>query len=176
MPEEKSVAYKQLFKEASAARGDDSAIEARWQAVSHQTADAASAEMKEVGVAFKVDSWHSARMVAREVARMATKHVAYNALSIGFGTVTKQNLQEWHGAVEIIVAYRSPPLTDAPLAHEITERRMVYKEFDVYAGMVDWLKAEIVRRNAEEAKRRDPVFRHHKEFAETVVSAALGMP
>ena len=183
VPEDKSLQFKRLFREAEPAAGNDSALEARWRsstlpaAEQPKTEEQQDARMKDVttvAVAFKVDSWHSARMITRELPRMQTRHVMFHLLACGFGAVTKQELAEWGAHVKVVVAYRSPKLADPQVANNMTTRNIAYKEFDVYSDMVAWLKQDILQRQAEETARRDPTIRRHKEFSDTVVSAALG--
>ncbi|KEG10049.1 putative translation initiation factor IF-2 [Trypanosoma grayi] len=62
----------------------------------------------QVGVLFKVDSWHSARMLHREVTRLGTRKVAFHAIGMRFGELVVDDILFFSRAMKIVVCYRTP--------------------------------------------------------------------
>ncbi|RNF07567.1 putative translation initiation factor IF-2 [Trypanosoma conorhini] len=62
----------------------------------------------QVGVVFKVDTWHSARMLYRELNRLGTRKVAFQAVGVRFGALSVDDIMFFGRAMKIVVCYRTP--------------------------------------------------------------------
>ncbi|KAF5214694.1 hypothetical protein ECC02_004070 [Trypanosoma cruzi] len=62
----------------------------------------------QIGVLFKVDSWHSARMLHREINRLGTRKVAFHVVGMRFGELTADDIMFFGRAMKIAVCYRTP--------------------------------------------------------------------
>ncbi|RNF07236.1 putative translation initiation factor IF-2 [Trypanosoma rangeli] len=62
----------------------------------------------QIGVLFKVDSWHSARMLYRELTRLGTRKVAFQAVGMRFGELNVDDIMFFGRAMKIAICYRTP--------------------------------------------------------------------
>ncbi|ORC88761.1 translation initiation factor IF-2 [Trypanosoma theileri] len=62
----------------------------------------------QIGVLFKVDSWHSARMLYREIARLGTRKIAFHVIGMRFGELVVDDILFFGRAMKIVVCYRTP--------------------------------------------------------------------
>ncbi|KAH9597212.1 Transcription factor [Trypanosoma melophagium] len=62
----------------------------------------------QIGVLFKVDSWHSARILYRETARLGTRKVAFHVIGMRFGELLVDDILFFGRAMKIVVCYRTP--------------------------------------------------------------------
>lgn len=61
-----------------------------------------------VGVLLKVDSWHTARMLSRELLRWGTKFVMFQVVGIRFGPLDEEDILFFGQAAKIILCFRTP--------------------------------------------------------------------
>lgn len=61
-----------------------------------------------VGVLLKVDSWHTARMLSRELLRWGTNLVMFQVVGIRFGPLDEEDILFFGQAAKIILCFRTP--------------------------------------------------------------------
>lgn len=61
-----------------------------------------------VGVLLKVDSWHSARMLSRELLRWGTNLIVFQVVGIRFGPLCEEDILFFGQAAKIILCFRTP--------------------------------------------------------------------
>lgn len=61
-----------------------------------------------IGVLLKVDSWHSARMLSREILRWGTRSVLLQVVGVRFGPLCVDDILFFGNAAKIILCYRTP--------------------------------------------------------------------
>lgn len=94
----------------------------------------------QVGVFLKVDSWHSGRMLDRELSRLGTSRVRLATVSVRFGPITPEDYLFVSGAVKVILCYRTPPAESVDLEKMMAVHNPKFLETNVFSEAVLFLK------------------------------------
>ncbi|EPY20494.1 translation initiation factor IF-2 [Strigomonas culicis] len=96
-------------------KADAGTIERLWSSLqpherieSQEAYDRFMADCIKVGVLLKVDSWHSARMLQREMLRLGTRRVAFQTMGVRFGGLQVEDITFFGQAIKVILCYRVP--------------------------------------------------------------------
>lgn len=94
----------------------------------------------QVGVLIKVDSWHTARMLQREVSRLGTRKVFFQVVGARFGPLQPDDFLYFGQTVKIIVCFRTPLAASADLDKYIEITDMWVLQTDHFADVVLFFK------------------------------------
>jgi small GTP-binding protein len=148
--DEHNVGYehKLLFNQPAGEASTDAHIEQQWltsqqpEAERAKTEEEAMEQMKAkvpVVVFAKVDSYHSARLLMREIPRLGTKDVAFFLVSVGYGTISEAEVVHVP-KLDIVVSFRGPKLTCGRAGYALDSKGVAYREFRVYSDLLDFFK------------------------------------
>lgn len=94
----------------------------------------------QVGVLLKVDSWHTARMLCREIPRLGTRRVAFQIVGVRFGPLHQNDILFFGQAVKVIVCYRTPIGVSNELDFHIESNDSWVLQTDHFADIVLFMK------------------------------------
>jgi small GTP-binding protein len=94
----------------------------------------------QVGVLIKVDTWHTARMLHREVSRLGTRKVYYQVVGARFGPLQVDDILFFGHSVKIIVCFRTPIAASADLDKYIEVNDLWVLQTDHFSDVVLFLK------------------------------------
>jgi hypothetical protein len=115
-------------------------------------------KMRKLIVMIKADSYHSARMLHRELERLSSKDVLVHVSGVSFGTVTPKEYKNCRP--EVLLFYRTPLVIPDEVAREMVATNVISAQFDVYSDLMEFMKARVLEVQATvdrdaKAKRRD---------------------
>ncbi|KPI83524.1 putative translation initiation factor IF-2 [Leptomonas seymouri] len=105
----------------------------------------------QVGVLIKVDSWHTARMLHREISRLGTRKVYFQVVGARFGPLQVDDILFFGHAVKVIVCFRTPMAASADLDKYIAINDTWVLQTDHFADVVLFLKWCAVALHKEKA-------------------------
>lgn len=126
---------------------EEEALDHSWRALQPKqpitSAEAFDRHMRQciqVGVLLKVDNYHTARMLTREIPRLGTGKVAFQVLGVRFGPLTKEDVTFFSQAVKVIVCFRNPYAPSSELDHciEINDQWVLHT--DHFADIIAFAK------------------------------------
>ncbi|KAL7701485.1 Translation initiation factor IF-2 [Lotmaria passim] len=94
----------------------------------------------QVGVLIKVDSWHTARMLLREIARLGTRKVYFQVVGTRFGPLQVDDILFFGHAVKIIVCFRTPIAASSDLDQYIAMNDTWVLQTDHFNDIVAFMK------------------------------------
>ncbi|SCU67729.1 translation initiation factor IF-2, putative [Trypanosoma equiperdum] len=94
----------------------------------------------QVGVVFKVDSWHSARMLHREASKLGTRRIVFQVVGMRFGELLVDDVLFFGRAMKIVVCYRTPIGASAELDQYIEANDTWVLQTDDVSDIVSFLK------------------------------------
>ena len=124
-------------------------------------------------VLLKVDTWHSARLLMREVPRLGTANVLLEVVGVSFGKLTERDLAGQR-QLDLVLSYRAPALDCPKAAYALEKAGVPYANFDVYLSLVEYVKAFAVAKQRElmNSPLVDEVQKHHADYAVELVQCA----
>ncbi|CCW65970.1 unnamed protein product [Phytomonas sp. Hart1] len=93
-----------------------------------------------IGVFVKVDSWHSARMLYREIPRLGTRKILLNVVGIRYGALTVDDVIFFSNTAKIIICFRAPYAPSSDLDHYIEATDQWVLHTDHFADIITFLK------------------------------------
>ena len=145
--DETNYEFKLLWKEATAAESSNTDEDLTWSSYQYDVPAKTEEEMNErmrnmisFGVLCITDTWHSGRLMVREIPRLGTKNVRYDILGAQLGDVDDESLQRYGAQTKLVINYRGNRLTDPTVSMGLHSRNIEYRHFDVYSDMVQFLK------------------------------------
>ncbi|CCW62595.1 unnamed protein product [Phytomonas sp. EM1] len=93
-----------------------------------------------IGVFVKVDSWHTGRMLYREISRLGTRKIAFGVVGIRYGALTVDDVIFFGHTAKIIICFRTPYAPSSEMDHfiEITDQWVLHT--DHFADIFTFLK------------------------------------
>ncbi|KPA79202.1 putative Translation initiation factor IF-2 [Leptomonas pyrrhocoris] len=117
----------------------------------------------QVGVLIKVDSWHTARMLLREISRLGTRKVYFQVVGARFGPLQVDDILFFGQAVKVIVCFRTPIAASADLDKYIEFNDTWVLQTDHFSDVVLFMKwcavATHKEKVTEDATDADSAFR-----------------
>ena len=104
---------------------------------------------KIVGVYLKVDTWHSARILSREIPRISTKHVIFNIVGARFGALGEEDLPHFGSGAQVIICYRTPPLSSSKVHQHLELSKASFLETSLYSDVITFLKVTAIEKHEE---------------------------
>lgn len=119
-----------------------------------------------LGVVLRVDSWHSARMLYRELPRLGTEKVNFQVLGVRFGCLEAEDFFFFGQTAKIIVCYRTPLAASAEIDTYITANDTWVIQTEHIADVIAFLKwcaveAHKEQARSDETKENDAEGRHY---------------
>ncbi|KAH8605931.1 Elongation factor Tu GTP binding domain [Trypanosoma vivax] len=127
----------------------------------------------QIGVVFKVDSWHSARLLNREVSRLGTRKVAFHVIGIRFGELLVDDILFFGCAMKIAVCFRTPIVMSTELDQYIEANDTWVLHTDDISDVVLFLKWCAVALHREHAPDDFGVVEQNRKGHFAVLDAAL---
>ncbi|CAG9574605.1 putative translation initiation factor IF-2 [Leishmania major strain Friedlin] len=126
---------------------DEEVLKATWQSAQLQRQLTSQKEYEEhvaqcvqVGVLIKVDSWHTARMLHREISRLGTRKVYFQVVGARFGPLQVSDIIYVMQAVKIIVCFRTPLSASSDLDSYIENANLWVLQTDHFSDVVLFMK------------------------------------
>ncbi|KAK7195607.1 translation initiation factor IF-2 [Novymonas esmeraldas] len=98
------------------------------------------AQCVQVGVLIKVDSWHTARMLHREISRLGTRRVFFQVVGARFGPLQVSDILFFMQAIKIIVCFRTPMAASSDLDSYIENGNLWVLQTDHFSDVVLFMK------------------------------------
>ena len=105
-------------------------------------------QMHIVWVNLRVDTWHTARLLTRELPRLGTKGVVFQVVGVSFSAMNEADLRE-NPKLDLVLNFRGPKLSCSTTAFALEQRSIYYREFNVYSDVIDWVKQFALRKQKE---------------------------
>ncbi|CAJ1027035.1 putative Elongation factor Tu GTP binding domain/50S ribosome-binding GTPase [Leishmania utingensis] len=128
-------------------KDNEEVLKATWQSVqlrrqltSQKEYEEYVAQCVQVGVLIKVDSWHTARMLHREISRLGTRKVYFQVVGARFGPLQVNDLLYFMQAVKIIVCFRTPLSASSDLDSYIENANLWVLQTDHFSDVVLFMK------------------------------------
>ncbi|KAG5478267.1 hypothetical protein CUR178_04982 [Leishmania enriettii] len=144
--------------QAIMSRDDEVVLKAAWQSMqlrrqltSQKEYEEYVAQCVQVGVLIKVDSWHAARMLQREISRLGTRKVYFQVVGARFGPLQVSDLVYFMQAVKIIVCFRTPLSASSDLDSYIENANFWVLQTDHFSDVVLFMKWCAVATHKEKA-------------------------
>ncbi|CBZ27463.1 putative translation initiation factor IF-2 [Leishmania mexicana MHOM/GT/2001/U1103] len=126
---------------------DEEVLKATWQSAQLQRQITSQKEYEEhvaqcvqVGVLIKVDSWHTARMLHREISRLGTRKVYFQVVGARFGPLQVSDIIYFMQAVKVIVCFRTPLSASSDLDSYIENANVWVLQTDHFSDVVLFMK------------------------------------
>eukprot|EP00658_Telonema_sp_P-2_P017209 TRINITY_DN16661_c0_g2_i3.p1 TRINITY_DN16661_c0_g2~~TRINITY_DN16661_c0_g2_i3.p1 ORF type:complete len:183 (+),score=39.05 TRINITY_DN16661_c0_g2_i3:166-714(+) len=101
----------------------------------------------------KVDSWHSARILSREIPRISTKHVIFNVVGARFGALSEEDLPHFGSSAQVIISYRTPKLSSSKVHQHLQFSKANLLETSLYSEVITFLKITAIEKHEEYLKK-----------------------
>ncbi|KAG5503476.1 hypothetical protein JKF63_05615 [Porcisia hertigi] len=133
--------------QAILSKEDEEVLRASWQSVqlrrqltSQKEYEEHVAQCVQVGVFIKVDSWHTARMLHREISRLGTRKVYFQVVGARFGPLQVSDLLFFMQAAKIVVCFRTPLAASSDLDSYIENANLWVLQTDHFSDVVLFMK------------------------------------
>jgi len=104
---------------------------------------------KELRVCLNVDTWHSGRMLMKELNRMSKDHTQVVLLSLDVGQINKKHVQRALGAkADYLYAFKVI-CEDAEAAHFAADRGLEILEYSVFLDVLEHVRLGVEAKNGE---------------------------
>lgn len=160
---------------SSTVEGTPAEIEGRWAALQLEKMPETKEEMeniqqngKVIGIYCKVDSWHSARILQREIPRLSTKYIFFSVLGIKFGELKAEDTQDFINNCKVVICYRTPRLQCPKTYRHLELLNFYLLETDIYSEIVTYLKTVAIEEHEKYIKEKGSL--EANRFAEATKS------
>ncbi|CAD2219853.1 Elongation factor Tu GTP binding domain containing protein, putative [Angomonas deanei] len=137
-------------------------LQTSWDSLRLQTSIATEEEYREyimqcmqIGVLIKVDSWHSARLIRREVSRLSTSKVFLQVVGVRFGGLTQDDAQYFGNGVKLALCYRVPLVSDPDVDKVVEALDWWVMQTDHIADLLAFVKGCVVSVHREHVDEED---------------------
>uniref|UniRef100_A0A7S1KYD1 Tr-type G domain-containing protein n=1 Tax=Neobodo designis TaxID=312471 RepID=A0A7S1KYD1_NEODS len=176
---QKAYEHRLVHSQQTGESSTDEKVEQMWRASQRLPEEQPKTQEEAVAMAkkqvalmvmVKVDTYHSARLLSREIPKLGTRDVAFYVLSVGYGVITEGEVSHVP-KLDIALGYRTPPLQCGKTGFALDSKGAQYKEFSLYSEVIDFFKAVAVERQHKFNRGVDPKQLASKALAERLLNA-----